>query len=442
MLLNALNPRSKTARTLLSGALLMAPALLSAQVSLGTVVDLAQRKSSSVLIADAAVRKAQAALSESKDVFIPSLLFGSGMPAFPETGFTGSPPTLWSATVQSLVFSIPQKHYIDSARTALQAATASLKDAREQVALDASVAYIGLDFVNQQLQAATQQEAFAARLVAIQQQRAEQGVDPLSDLLEAKLSAANLRLRKIHLEARAAVLAKQLVILTGLPDGSILVDHASIPEIPQVHGELPPRTLFGIEAARLQARSRLSIAKGDEVVNLWPQLSFFAQYNRNTTLLNNVNHYFANPLPANNVSSGFSIQVPLFDVGHRSKARESAADALRATVEADQSSRQNDLQITEITASLRELDAQAEVASLKQQIADEQLKTVLTELEVGNGGSTNPQLTPKSEQLARIDERQKFEDALDASFDLAKARLGLMRALGHMQDWLDQLHGK
>jgi outer membrane protein TolC len=142
------------------------------------------------------------------------------------------------------------------------------------------------------------------------------------------------------------------------------------------------------------------------------------------------------------VSSGFSIQVPLFDVGHRSKARESAADALRATVEADQSSRQNDLQITEITASLRELDAQAEVASLKQQIADEQLKTVLTELEVGNGGSTNPQLTPKSEQLARIDERQKFEDALDASFDLAKARLGLMRALGHMQDWLDQLHGK
>jgi outer membrane protein TolC len=438
----ASNPRLRMALLLVAGAI-AAPALLPAQVSLSTVVDLAQRKSTSVLIADAAVRKAQAALSESKDVFVPSLLFGSGMPAFPEEGFTGSPPTLWSATVQSLVFSIPQKHYIDSARAGLQAATASLKDAREQVALDASVAYIELDSVNQQLQAASQQEGFAARLVAIQQQRAEQGVDPLSDLLEARLSAANLRLRKIHLESRAAVLSKQLAVLTGLPDGSITVDHASIPEIPQVvHGDDTARPLSGIEAARLQARSRLSIARGDELVNLWPQLNFFAQYNRNTTLLNNVNSFFAKPLPANNVSSGFSIQVPLFDMGHRSKARESAADALRATVEADQARRQNDLQIVEITASLRELDAQAEVASLKQQIANEQLKTVLTQLEVGNGGSSSPQLAPKSEQLARIDERQKFEDSLDASFDLARARLGLLRALGHMQDWLNQLHGK
>ena len=47
-----------------------------------------------------------------------------------------------------------------------------------------------------------------------------------------------------------------------------------------------------------------------------------------------------------------------------------------------------------------------------------------------------PQLSPKAEQLARIDERQKFEDALDAAFDLAKARLNLLRALGHMEDWL------
>lgn len=436
----ALNPRFHMARLLLSGSLLASAALLPAQVSLGTVVDLAQKNSTQVLLADAAVRKARAALSESKDVFVPSLVFGSGMPAFPEEGFTGSPPTLWSATVQSLVFSIPQKHYIDSARAGLQAATTSLKDAREQVALDASVAYIELDAVNQELQAATQQEGFAARMIAIEQQRAEQGVDPLSDLLEAKLSAANLRLRKIHLEARAAVLSKQLAVLTGLPDGSILVDHASIPEIPQVHGENSSRPILGLEAARLQARSRLSIAKGDELVNLWPQLNFFAQYNRNTTLLNNVNSFFAKPLPANNVSSGFSIQVPLFDLGHRSKARESAADALRATVEVDQARRQNDLQITEITSSLRELDAQAEVASLKQQIADDQLKTVLTQLEVGNGGSGSPQPSPKSEQLARIDERQKFEDALDAGFDLAKARLGLLRALGHMQDWLNELH--
>jgi hypothetical protein len=99
-----------------------------------------------------------------------------------------------------------------------------------------------------------------------------------------------------------------------------------------------------------------------------------------------------------------------------------------------------------LTGSLRELDAQSEIASLKQQIADEQLKSVLTQLELGNGSGTGvgalPQLTPKAEQLARIDERQKFEDALDAGLDLSKARLNLLRALGHMEDWLNELHGK
>jgi hypothetical protein len=115
-------------------------------------------------------------------------------------------------------------------------------------------------------------------------------------------------------------------------------------------------------------------------------------------------------------------------------------------VEAEQARRQNDVQIATLTGSLRELDALAEVASLKQQIADAQLKTVLAQLEVGNGATSGPnaqpQLTPKAEQLARIDERQKYQDALDASLELAKARLGLLRALGHMDDWLHELHTK
>ena len=53
------------------------------------------------------------------------------------------------------------------------------------------------------------------------------------------------------------------------------------------------------------ALSKQRLAKGDEATNYFPQLSFFAQYNRNTTLLNNVNSFFAHPLPANNFSSGF-----------------------------------------------------------------------------------------------------------------------------------------
>jgi len=104
------------------------------------------------------------------------------------------------------------------------------------------------------------------------------------------------------------------------------------------------------------------------------------------------------------------------------------------------------VQIVQLSASLRELDAQAEIASLKQQIAGEQLKSVQAQMELGNGAGNGPgappQLSPTAEQQARIDERQKYQDALDAGLDLSKARLNLLRALGHMQDWLDELHQK
>jgi len=435
---------------LIGTAMATAPALVSAQVSLATVVDLAQRNSSAVRLAQADVDKANAALSQTKDVYIPSLTFGSGLPAVPFVGFTGGVPSILNATAQSLVFSLPQKQYIAAARAGVQAAILRLKDTREQVALDASTAYIELDTVEHELDAARQQETFAERLVTIEQERAEAGVDPLSELLQAQLTAAQLKLRHLHLETRAGSLTKQLAALTGMPAGSITPDHASIPEIPAVKAGEAAHSTTGTESARMLALSKQRTARGDTVHTYLPQVSFDAEYLRSTTILNNASEYYFNNstrtpgLPINNFSSGFSIQVPLFDLVHHAKSKESAADALRATVEAEQAQRQSDVQIAELTGSLRELDTLAEIASLKQQIASEQLQAVLAQLDLGSGAEpgAQPQLSPKAEQLARIDERQKYQDAQDAGFDLAKARLNLLRALGHMEDWLDELHGK
>lgn len=432
--------------TIVLAACMAAPLLVSAQVSLVTVVDLAQRNSTAVGIAQADVEKAQAVVSENKDVIIPSLTFSTGLPAFPETGFTGTPPSIWGATVQSLVFSVSQKRYLDAAQLGARAAMISLKDAREQVALDASSDYIELDTIRQDLQAAHQQEEFATRLVEIEQQRAEAGVDPLNELLQAKLTAAQIKLRRQQLEARAGTLVAKLATVTGLPVESIVTERSSIPEVPKITADSTQGSPSGVDAAQLIARSKQLVAKGDEEINYLPQLTFAAQYNRNTTLLNDVNSFFARPLPANNFASGIQIEVPLFDVGHRAKAHESAADALRAKVEAEQARHQGEIQVATLTGSLRELDTLAEIAGLKQQIAQEQLQSVLSELELGTGQGAAQggvsQLNPKAEQLARIDERQKYQDALDANLDLAKTRLGLLRALGHMQDWLNELHGK
>jgi outer membrane protein TolC len=424
-------------------ALACAPALAQAQVSLTSVVELAQQNSSAVKLANADLQKAQAALAQTEDAYIPNFAIGSQIGY--SHGFPTGQPSVGSATMQSLVLSFSQRQYTKAARAGVEAANLNLKDAKEQVALDASTAYIEMDAVDSELEGVREQEQDAVRLVAIEQQRTEAGVDPLSALLQAKLTAAQLKLSRLHLETRSATLAKQLATFTGLPVGSIVPDHASIPEIPAVSAGEAPRPIPGIQSANVLARSKLLEAKGADLAWRRPSIGFGAVYNYDSNELNSYSTYYNNFTP-NNVSFGLQITVPFFDFAVRAKANVSAAEALRAKVEAEQAQEQNDIQISQLTSSLRELDAQAEVASLKQQIASEQLKSVLAQLELGNGATNTPgappQLSPTAEQEARIDERKKYVDATEAGLDLSKARLNLLRALGHMQDWLNELHAK
>jgi outer membrane protein TolC len=419
------------------------PCRLEAQVTLTAIVELAQRNSSSVKLAEADVKKASASLAQTRDAYYPNLVIGSTVGY--SYGFPTGQPSIGSANMQSLVLSFSQGQYIKAARAGLNAANLALKDAREQVALDASTAYIELDTVSTEIDAAQKQEAFADSLIHIEQQRAEAGVDSALDLLQARLTGAQLKVKRLRLESRAATLSKQLAVLTGLPVDAIKPEHASIPEIPAVKADEPSRTTAGLESAGALASSKQFQAKGDYLAATRPQIGFGAVYNYDSDELNNYSYYYRNFTP-NNVSFGIEIQIPLFDLGQRAKARVSAADALRAKVEAEQAQQQNDVQIATLSGSLRELDALAEVAGLKQEIAAEQLKVVMTQLDLGNGASSGPnpqpQTTPKAEQLARIDERQKYQEALDASLELSKARLNLLRALGHMDDWLRELQGK
>ncbi len=385
------------ARVLISLALAVAPALLDAQISLRTAVELAQQNSSTVKLADADVKRAEASLSQTKDAYIPNFSLGSEIGY--SHGFPTGQPSVLNATMQSLVLSYSQRQYIKAARAGADAANLSLKDAREQVALDVSTAYIELDAVNSEFAAAQQQLSFADALVRIEQERAQAGVDSDIELLQARLRLAEIKLASRHLETRAATLIRQLSILTGLPPASIIADHGSIPEIPAVSGDEVPRNLPSLQSAAEAARSKQFQAKGDDLSWRRPSIGFGAVYNYDSNELNSYSTYYNNFTP-NNISFGFQITVPFFDFALRAKAKASAAEALRATVESEQAQRQNDVQIATLTGNIRELDSQAEIARLKQQIADSQLKSVLTQLELGSGAGTGPgapqPLSPKA----------------------------------------------
>jgi len=166
------------------------------QVSLATVVDLAQKNSSAVKLADADLQKAEAALEATHDAYIPNFVIGSNVGY--SHGFPTGQPSVGSASMQSLVLSYPQRQYAKAAHAGIDAANLSLKDAREQIALDVSTTYIELDTVNREIAAARQQETFTTELVSIEQKRVDAGVDSDLDLLQARLKAAQLKLQGLQ----------------------------------------------------------------------------------------------------------------------------------------------------------------------------------------------------------------------------------------------------
>ena len=322
-----------TAQAVAAVVFACAATITQAQVSLTTVVEMAQQNSTAVKLANADLQKAQAALAQTEDAYIPNFVIGSQIGY--SHGFPTGQPSVGNATMQSLVLSFSQRQYVKAARAGVEAANLSLKDAKEQVALDASSDYIEMDTVQGELEAVSEQESDAVRLVAIEERRTEAGVDPLSSLLQAKLTAAQLKLSRLHLETRSATLAKQLATLTGLPDGSIMPDHASIPEIPAVSADEAPRPVPGIQSANVLAHSKLLEAKGADLAWRRPSIGFGAVYNYDSNELNNYAKYYNNFTP-NNVSFGLQISVPFFDFAVRAKAKVSSAEALRAKVEAEQ----------------------------------------------------------------------------------------------------------
>jgi hypothetical protein len=158
------------------------------------------------------------------------------------------------------------------------------------------------------------------------------------------------------------------------------------------------------------------------------QYSLFAKFN-------NYDQYY-NAFQYSNAGIGIDMRLPIFDVGHKAKARESAADAAKAQHDADAARMQFFEGRQKTRHATAELAARAEVADLDQQLAKQQLDVMLVQLTSGNGNSSAPQMTPKDEQTARIAERDKYVTYLDAGFQTRQAQINLMRQTGDLENWL------
>lgn len=410
----------------------------AAQVSLYTVVDLALRNSTSVRMAQADVMRAAAGLTESKDAYIPNFTLGSSLGY--SYGFPLGEPSVFNVSSQSLLFTFSQPDYIRSARAALRSAEFNLKDVREQVVLDASLDYIQLDKAQQTLAALDQEKQYVDKLVSIEEDRVLAGVESRVELTKAKLTAAQIDLKRIHLQNDADLVRQQLAHLTGLSPDSFVTNSGSIPSAPSnpvLPEGRPVMTMQNgaVQATQANAKSKMYLAFGDSRQTLRPQLAFGLDYSLFAKFNNYTQYYNPQSFQYNNLAIGIQIRVPLFDATLKAKQRQSEANAAHAAAQADQTRNTVDEQIFQLQKSLNELAAQQRVAQLQAELAQEQLDAITTQLNNGSGTANAPVLTPRDEQQARIQERQRYEDVLDANYAVLRAELSLMRSTGSIEDW-------
>jgi outer membrane protein TolC len=408
----------------------------SAQASLSTVVDLSVRNSTQVHIAMANVQRAIAGLAETKDAYLPSFLLGSSLGY--SYGFPVGQPSVYNVGSQSLLFSFSQPDYIRAARAGLKAAEFNLKDSEEQIAMDSALAYVQLNHDLLEIAALNEEKDLAEKLVSIEQQRLQAGVDGRMELTKAQLTSAQVDEKRLHLEDDANLVREKLAHLSGLPAANFTPDGKSIPDDPAVLPEDVSESHMisnsAIEAAYANAKSKTMLSFADAKQNYRPQFAFGAEYNRYAEFNNYAQYYLR--FQHNNFDAGIQITIPLFDASRRAKARESAAEAVRATAEADQARNQVSEQVLSLRHTIAEMKVQRRIAELKTELAGEQLETIQAQLQNGSGSANAPQVSPKDEQLAHIQERERYQDALDAGFQLTSVELNLMRSLGEIQQWV------
>jgi outer membrane protein TolC len=413
-------------------------AAASAQISLSTAVDLAQKSSPSVRSAEANVRRAAAGLEETHDAFAPSIVLGSSVGP-PPYGFPLGNPDIYDINAQSLVFSFSQRDYMRGARIGLHAAKLSLQDAQQQVALDVSLAYVELDHDLREIAALDQEKSFGSSLVSIEQERVGAGVDPRVDELQAELTAAQVDAKRIHLENDADEMRQKIAHLTGLPTDGLQTLSSSIPSFPSF--TLQPDSddhlmdaNLGLAASYANAQSRYFVAFGDQRQNNHPSVGFGFKYQRFAKYENFAAYY--HNFQQNNISAGIALTIPLFDSTLRAKARQSSAQAAEAQAQADQSRDLLSEQTFAARRTIRELAVEQRVALIKSELAQEQLKTIDAELANGPGSPTAQPVSPTTAQKAHIEERERYEDLLDTNFSLMKVELNLLRMTGQINDWV------
>ncbi|HST12402.1 MAG TPA: TolC family protein, partial [Terriglobales bacterium] len=260
----------------------------------------------------------------------------------------------------------------------------------------------------------------------------KEGVDSPLEQTKARLAAARVKLRVAEAEGSVDVLRAHLAKLTGLPATEIQIAVDSMPAFPAVAQE---EDLVGkaeqnspvVLAAEQRAHAQYLRANGEHK-SLWPSVDFAAQYAR-LAKYNNYDQFFKTFEP-NNATVGVAIRFPILSSVQRAHAAAADAEAVKATRQAEAAKNQVSEETLKLQRAVRQLEAAQEVAQLEYEVAKAGLDAVQTRMDAGTA-------TIKDTGDARAQASERYIALQDMTFELQRARVGLMRSTGDLEKWIN-----
>ena len=397
-------------------------------------IELALKNSTTIAIADLDQRRAERSYAEARAPYIPQLSVGAGLGysyGFP-LSLEGSAPTLFSFSSQQSLWNLAQRDYIRAAKTELSASAKSAADRKSQVILETSLIYAELNRVESAAPMTNQQRTSAARVEQVSRDRYQAGVDSEVELVKARLSAARVRMAVAQSQSQAYALRESLAQLTGLPARSIRTVPESMPPLPRVSYDVDDMVTskavesnVAVKVAAEQAVARQFRAKAERK-QLYPTLDIASQYG----VLARYNNYdvFFRHFQRHNVTVGGVIRFPFFNKVQQAHAEAAELDALKAKKEAEEVKNQVSSETVKLQRSIAQLAAAREVARLEYQLSSSEIHAVQAKMDTGSA-------TLRDQENARMEETQHYIAFLNASLDLDKAQLQLLRATGEIEQW-------
>jgi outer membrane protein TolC len=403
-------------------------------LTLKHAVELALAHSTATGISTAEVQHAGASYRETRDNYIPQLVFGSGLGkswGFP-LSLEGSAPSVFNINAQSAIWNPALQQLLRATRTEWQAATLQNKDQRAQVIQDTVLSYAELNKWEQRMNRLQDEEAAANKFEEAMAERVKEGIDSPVERTKARLTAARAHLRTVQAQGSADILREHLAKLTGLKASEVQIASDSIPQMSPVpeddeHVAAATKNNPANQAAEERARAAYLRARGEHK-SLWPHVDFAGQY----ALLakyNNYDVYYVH-YQANNATLGVSIQFPFFSSVQHQKAAEADADAVKAKRVAEATHNQISEETLRQQRAVREMTATQQVAQLEYEIAQASLDATQTRAESGNA-------TIRDLGDARSQAAENFLTLQDATFELQRARIALLRSTGELEKWVN-----